>query len=244
VKPIGAFFAPYPLLVGRWRPVLATALTLIVLIGLTALAFGTEPLSTFITGDLLSRLPASLFREKINQSLLATLVRATGHDPSSGSPLWSPAFLALSFAIVTLTFALAVKLGRARSSLAIALGVPAALLVYPQSLEHYGVLLLLPLLFLWTHLKGLGVSPVVAILFITVEYALVRADRGGLAFFGFALCWLMFVAIAVRLIAHTGTSVRARPAPPDTTGVPRRSTPTTRVAVLPRAGAPPRVTVP
>jgi hypothetical protein len=203
VKPIGAFFVPYPLLLRRWRSTLVTLLVLGGLVGVTALAFGTDVFSSFVTNNAVSRVPHTMYSVKVNQSLLATMVRATGLDIGPEPPLRSPAFVAMFLGIVTLTFALAVKLGRARSSLAIALGVPAALLVYPQSLEHYGVLLLLPLLFLWTHLKELGVSPVVAILFITVEYALVRADRGGLAFFGFALCWLMFVAVAIRAIRYT-----------------------------------------
>jgi hypothetical protein len=224
VKPIGAFFVSYPLLLHRWRPVLATALTLVVLFGMTALAFGTSALSTFIPSDLVNRLPASLFHEKVNQSLLATLVRAGGHDASAGSPLWSPAFLAMSFAIVTLTFALVVKLGRARSALAIALGVPAALLVYPQTLEHYGFLLLLPLLFLWTHQKELGVSPAAVILFLTAAYALVRGEEGGLAFFGFALCWMMFVAIAIRAIRHSTTNPPTQPVAAGVTSVPPRGT--------------------
>ncbi len=203
VKPIGAFFMPYTLLARRWRSVLATALVLGGLIGVTALAFGTDVFSSFLTNNAVSRVPETMYTVKVNQSLLATMVRAADFDMGSGSPLRSPAFVGAFFAIVTLTFALVAKLGRARSALAIALGVPAALLVYPQALEHYGVLLLLPLLFLWTHQKELGVPPAVAILFITMEYALVRADRGGFAFFGFALCWLMFVAIAIRSIRHT-----------------------------------------
>jgi hypothetical protein len=220
VKPIGAFFAPYPLLVGRWRPVLATALTLIVLIGLTALAFGTDVFSSFLTNNAVSRAPASMFTMKENQSLLATLARATRFGGTSASPLRSPAYIAMFLGIVMLTFALALKLGRARSSLGIALGVPAALLVYPQALEHYGFLLILPLLFLWTHLKELGVSPAAAILFLTAEYSLVRGEGGSLAFLGFALCWLMFVAIAIRAIRNPAANAPAQPPIPDTTVLP------------------------
>jgi alpha-1,2-mannosyltransferase len=247
VKPIGAFFVSFPLAVRQWRPVLATILAIVALVGVTALAFGTEVLTTFVTTDLVDRLPETVFTTHVNQSLLGILVRATEHDASSGSPLWNPAFLAMSFAIVTLTFALAVRLGSARSSLAIALGVPAALLAYPQTLEHYGVLLLIPILFLWTHQKALGVSPVAAILFLTAEYALVRADEGGLAFFGFALCWLTFVAIAVRVIRHPAASVptpRATRATRDTTAVPSRVTIPPGAGLPPRATVPPRVTVP
>jgi hypothetical protein len=210
----------------------------------TALAFGTEVLTTFVTTDLVDRLPETVFTTHVNQSLLGILVRATEHDASSGSPLWNPAFLAMSFAIVTLTFALAVRLGSARSSLAIALGVPAALLAYPQTLEHYGVLLLIPILFLWTHQKELGVSPVAAILFLTAEYALVRADEGGLAFFGFALCWLTFMAIAIRVIWQPAASVPTPLAARDTTAVPSRVTIPPGAGLPPRATVPPRVTVP
>jgi hypothetical protein len=219
VKPIGAFFVPYPVLARRWRLVLATLLTGAVLVGVTALAFGTDVLSSFFTRNAVSRAPASMFTMKVNQSLLATLTRATGYDASAGSPLRSPAFIALFVLIVSLTFALAVKLGRARSALAIALGVPAALLVYPQALEHYGFMLLLPLLFLWTHQKELGVSPALAIVFVTAEYALVRAQGGGLSFFGFALCWVMFVAVAVRAIREPAAMAPTNPATPDTTTV-------------------------
>src|SRR6185437_4241021 len=145
------------------------------LAAVTALAFGSEVFTSFITSNSVSRMPHSYFSSNINQSLLATWVLATAG----------------------VTFGMEMRLGRSRSALGLALGVPAALLIYPQTLEHYSVLLLLPMLFIWTRQKELGVSPVVAVTFLTLEYALVRYHAGSLDFFAILLCWVTLLVISI-----------------------------------------------
>jgi hypothetical protein len=209
VKPIAAFFLGWTVLDRRWRSVLATVLVLAGLAAVTALAFGTEVFTSFITSNSVSRMPHSYYSSNINQSLLATWVRATHYDFSLGSPLRQPAFIAMILAIAGVTFGMEMKLGRSRSALGLALGVPAALLVYPQTLEHYSVLLLLPLLFIWTRLRELDVSPVVAVTFLTLEYALVRYQGGRLDFFAVLLCWVTLLVISIRAVRHS--SMIAKP---------------------------------
>ncbi|MGH7627338.1 MAG: hypothetical protein ACREOJ_18725, partial [Gemmatimonadaceae bacterium] len=118
-------------------------------------------------------------------------------------PLAQPAFLVMAFAIAGLTFSMVMRLGRSRSALGLALGVPAALLVYPQTLEHYSVLLLLPILFIWTRHEELGVAQALTVVFITLEFALVRYHGGSLDFFAVLLCWVALLVISIRVMRRS-----------------------------------------
>src|SRR6185312_11649737 len=210
VKPVAAFFLGWTVLDRRWRSVMATVLVLAALAAVTALAFGSEVFTSFITSNAVSRMPHSYYSSNINQSLLATWVRATHYDFSQGSPMAQPAFLVMAFAIAGLTFSMVMWLGRSRSALGLAMGVPAALLLYPQTLEHYSVLLLLPLLFIWTRQEELGISQAMTMVFVTLEYALVRYHGGRLDFFAILLCWVTLLVIAIRVVRHPSMSAKPR----------------------------------
>lgn len=210
VKPVAAFFLGWTVLDRRWRSVMATVLVLAGLAAVTALVFGSEVFTSFITSNAVSRMPHSYYSSNINQSLLATWVRATHYDFGRGSPLMQPAFIAMILAIAGVTFGMEMKLGRSRSALGLAIGIPAALLIYPQTLEHYSVLLLLPMLFIWTRQQELDVSPVVAVTFLTLEYALVRYREGRLDFFAILLCWVALLVIAIRVVRHSSMSAKPR----------------------------------
>ncbi|MGH7627352.1 MAG: glycosyltransferase family 87 protein, partial [Gemmatimonadaceae bacterium] len=106
VKPIGAFFLAWTVLDRRWRSVLTTFLVLAGLAAATALMFGPHVFRSFITNNSTGRLPHSVYSSQVNQSLLATWVRATHYDFSHGSPLAQPAFLVTAFAIAGLTFSM------------------------------------------------------------------------------------------------------------------------------------------
>ena len=197
-KPIFAFFFAYPLLRRQWRTLAVGVGAVLVALGLTLLVFGPEIFVTYLTSNPVSRAPADLYVLNENQSLLAAMLRASGHDFAESSPLLYSRFVVAGSAIVVVTLWLTYRLPQARSELALAIAVPAALLIYPQSLEHYTLLLLVPMLYLWTRHEELGVSRGAVIGLLTVQYALIRYDHGYVAVTANALMWLVCVALGLR----------------------------------------------
>jgi len=64
------------------------------------------------------------------------------------------------------------------------------------------------MLFIWTRQKELGVSPVVAVTFLTLEYALVRYHAGSLDFFAILLCWVTLLVISIRAVRQSSMSAK------------------------------------
>lgn len=213
VKPVMAILLAYTVLRRGWRSLSVTAGALAALSLVVLAAFGPEPFVTYFSGaNPVGRVPGWLYTEETNQSLAATFVRVTGYDFRRGTPLVQPAFVATVAAVLGTTLWLAARLVRERGALALALLVPAALLVYPQSLENYTVLLLVPMLFVFTRREELGIGPWFAVAFVTAEYALIRAREGHVAVLANALHWLLLVGIGLRVASQQATERRARPA--------------------------------
>jgi hypothetical protein len=212
VKPLFAFFVAYPVLRRNWRAAGAFALTLLALTLLTLGVFGREVFVSYFTTDPTQRAPDWLYTEAENQSLLSTLLRLAHYDFARGSPLTYPPFVVAAAVIVGVTLWLLRRKGREAGALGLAAAVPAALLVYPHSLDHYAVLLLVPMLYLWTHREALRLGETFVVTVITVTYALVRYDIGSIVVVANALQWLLFVALGVRAIYARTAEPGARPA--------------------------------
>jgi hypothetical protein len=199
VKPIFAFFLLYPALRRNWRAVALCMAALAAATALSAAVFGPRTLVTYVVDNPASRVPPWLYTTTVNQSLVAWVVRLTAHDFTRGSPLAYPPFVAGAAAIVALTAWLAWRVGRERGALALSMLVPAALLVYPQSLDHYGMLLLVPMLHVWTRRRDMRLDRTFVIVLLSTMYALVRYDAGSIMALATALMWLVLVVVGVRL---------------------------------------------
>jgi hypothetical protein len=211
-KPIFAFYFAYPLLRRQWRALSIGVGALVAALALTLVAFGPEIFVTYLTSNPVSRAPTDLYVLNENQSLLAAMLRMSGHDVAESSPLLYRPFVVAASAIVAVTLWLMYRLPSARRELALAIAVPAALLIYPQSLEHYTMLLLVPMLYLWTGYEELGVSKAVVIGVLTVLYALIRYDHGYVAVAANALLWLVCVALGLRAAYGLSPRQGMRPA--------------------------------
>jgi hypothetical protein len=201
VKPLFAILILYPVICRRWRTVAVTALVLAALSCLTIAVFGWETFAAYFARNPLGRMPADVYTEDINQSLLAAVLRLTRYDFIHGSPLTHPVFV---FLAAGLTAATAWLVHRADASgnddLALALMVPFALLVYPGTLAHYSVDLLVPMLALWARRRELPGGVPATGLFITLEYALINA-AGSLAIVANGLAWFGIAAmVAYRVV--------------------------------------------
>jgi hypothetical protein len=211
VKPLAALLLPYLALRRCWSALGSALGTFVVLCAASVLAFGADPFVSYLAENPVARLPATLYGLEENQSLLAAVVRLTGPDPAHGSPLWHPYHVALLLLVGGVTGFAAWRTGRADRDLGLALFVPAALLVYPQSWEHYTALLLVPIAVLWTRRESLGLSTPLLIAVLSSVYALNRYERGSLAMLGTFLIWSMTAYACVQAARRVGVVSCAGP---------------------------------
>ena len=198
VKPIFAFFVLYPLLRRNWRAIAVAVATGGVLSAITLVLFGPQVFITYFTSNPVGRAPTWLYTLHENQSLLSAMLRLAHYDGVHGAPLLYPPFLIAAALIVGLTMWAALRLPRERGALALALMVPAALLIYPQSLDHYAMLLLVPMFYIWTHRAEYELSSGFAVGFLTAEYGIIRYDLGAIETLATLSVWLFLLALAFR----------------------------------------------
>ena len=211
VKPVFAFFVLYPLLRRNWRAVAVAAATGGLLSLITLLLFGPQVFVTYFTSNPVGRAPSWLYILHENQSLLSAMLRLAHWDGVHGAPLLYPPFLIAAALIVGLTIWAALRLPRERGELALALMVPAALLIYPQSLDHYAMLLLVPLFYIWTHHAEHELSTGFAVALLTAEYGIIRYDLGAIETLATISVWLFLLALALRPVRSRATEPLLQP---------------------------------
>lgn len=194
VKPLAVVFLLYPLLKRQGRIIASAIGTLAVLSAIVIILFG---LNTFTSYNPLSRMPALVYTELINQSLLSTILRLTHYDFSVKSPMTQPIFLIGVLSLVGISMWSIYRLPANARSWAIGLLIPLALLVYPATLTHYSVLLLPVFLMLWTQRTRVIGGAGLLIGFITLVYATIGYNYGYVAIIGFALSWLLVETVTV-----------------------------------------------
>jgi hypothetical protein len=184
----------HPIRAYRWRTVAVALLTVFALWALATATFHPATVAGYF-GTLGKTLPARIYAESINQSLLGTVLRLTGATPPPASPLLHPAYLAFGALLVVVTLGLLWRLSR-EADWACGLTLPLALMIHPSVLEHYSVLLLFPLLVLWSRVVdgslGRGM-----IGFLAIEYTLVGIGDGEWVFVATVFCWLWFAWMAI-----------------------------------------------
>jgi hypothetical protein len=200
VKPYMALLLLYSFLTRKWGQLTAAIASLAVLTGVSAIAFGTDVVLSFINNPT-SKVPDFLYTEIVNQSLLATILR---FDPSSlenGSPLTNPLFVALSLIITLITVFVTTKYtDNKKDEWAVLSLLFLALIVYPATLEHYSVFLIIPTALLLqkhnhTVLETLGVLTIVFIAYLLSGYN----ESGDYSFYANAFMWVICIAFASRL---------------------------------------------
>jgi hypothetical protein len=194
VKPILACVLLYPLLRRQWRVIGSAMAALAFVCLLAVLLFGATTFASYLTvNPTMGKTPSFVYSEPVNQSLLATVLRTTGGTGAT-SPVKEPVFIALAAALTAVTSLLVYRLRAGDPAWALAAMVPLALLLYPGTLEHYSLLLILPFLLLWQRRDQLPIGLWTVVAFITLEYGLI--GRGGRSIFiAMALCWLLFVGV-------------------------------------------------
>ncbi|MEP7189359.1 MAG: glycosyltransferase family 87 protein [Roseiflexaceae bacterium] len=198
-KPLLVFLPIYPLLRRHWRVLGGMIVALAGISLLSMIVFGPSTFINYFTGNpIVNSMPASLYTESVNQSLLANVLRLTGYDFSRTSPYTQPLFIILALLLTASTGWLVYWIEQPQADWALALTLVLALLIFPKTLAHYSVLLLVPICLIWSQRHQLPGHVWSAIAFITFEYALI--NHGGSAIFiAIALCWAMLLGVAVSI---------------------------------------------
>jgi hypothetical protein len=185
----------YLLLRRQWRALVTAGITIAVISILAIIVFSPETFLSYFTAASHTQMPDYVYTESVNQSLLATILRITGYDISNRSPLTQPLFVGLALILTGLTGWLVFRLDMLDAGWALGLTLLLALLVYPATLEHYSVLLIVPMLLLWTHRDEILGGLWSALILITLTYVLIAFSAGTHAFFAILLNWLALTGI-------------------------------------------------
>jgi hypothetical protein len=143
VKPYMALLYLYPLFTGKWKVLAIAVLTLLTLTFLSVLAFGSDVFVSFFNNPT-SKVPSYLYTEGVNQSLLATILRLTSNQVIKESPLLNPLYLGISLILAFTTVLITIKNRSNNDGWTVLSILFFALLVYPATLEHYSVFLIIP----------------------------------------------------------------------------------------------------
>ena len=180
----------------RWLG-FATALGMLAALTLAAaVAFGPATTAAYLESNPASRLPAYVYSQGVNQSLWATLLRLRG---LAGNPLAGPARgdMILAGSIVLALTAWAALRRALDERLLFALVLVTGLILYPASLEHYSVVLLLPVLVAWARPEVVPGGRVALGTAVVITYALIGMGFAGV-FWTYGVLWAALLVAAAR----------------------------------------------
>jgi hypothetical protein len=202
VKPYMALLYIYPLFTRKWKMLAIAISALLILTFLSILAFGTDVFVSFFVENPTSKLPIFAYTEGINQSLLSTILRLNPHQAITESPLLNPLYLGISLSLTLITVWVAVM--KKNSDDWVALSVLfLALIVYPASLEHYSVFLIVPVVLLLRQSSQNVKERMIIFFIIFVTYFLSGYDFGSYMFFANVFMWLVCIVLAAKLNLST-----------------------------------------
>jgi hypothetical protein len=221
VKPVLVFLSLDLLLRRRWQALASCAGTFVIASALSVVFFGAETFVSYVADNPIANdMPKAMYAEPINQSLLATVLRLTDYDLSEGSPYSHPLFVVLGVAVAAVTVGSILRLPSEHDAWAPALLVAFALLVYPKTLTHYSVLLLVPLLVLWTHRRQFAFGVWGASALFLGTFAAASADW---AFLAIVANWIALAGITAWMsfaAERAGRTVRGAAVPKCLTAAP------------------------
>jgi hypothetical protein len=192
----------FPLLRRCWRA-LAWALISSLLVAVAALAaLGPKTFFSYFVLHPATRLPGWVYTEHINQSLPAVVLRHVG---SVKAGEWLYVVMAMLAAGVSGWLVYRLRRDDAQWGLGLVLGL--ALMIYPGTLAHYTVVLLIPLLLIWANRERIPLGVWGSAGLIASVYFLIALFRGESVFAAMALTWLALAGICLRLTSATWTPV-------------------------------------
>ncbi|MEO8416364.1 MAG: glycosyltransferase family 87 protein [Ginsengibacter sp.] len=188
-KPYIIVFALIFILRKRWKAMIYFIVSFLSLIGLTVLFFGIGPFITYINDNPANHFPKWVFSEDVNQSLNAVLLRA--HFISIDNSITYVYIVFSAFLVTAFYLFYLIRSNLYEHIWAVILLV--ALLLYPGTLSHYGVLLLFIIFQFFNEKNELGFNRYVNIPIIGIFYYL-----SSVSLFA-CICFLLIVLISKSL---------------------------------------------
>ncbi len=195
VKPFLAFLLICPIVMRAWKALASTALSMIALTAVALLLIGPASFMTFVRANPASRVPPSLYTELSNQSLLSWILRLTHRQPGQVIVRNESLYLLVAGAIVLATVALCIRAAKIDRDTVIVLALLVGLLVYPQTLYFYALLLLVPIGVLCKRRATSGRGGIFLILYIAALICLLGYAR--FTYAAIASVWIGFATLAV-----------------------------------------------
>ena len=175
----------------NWRALGVGFAACIVLALATGAIFGWEPIRTFIYDSPFARLPAEVHSELVNQSLYGTILRLTHSELEAHSARVNVEFALVAIVLTSISVLLASRSWREAPELSYSLILTCGLLVYPSTLAHYAICLVVPLLLLWRRQESRGGEWVV-IAFMALVGLVTGIAHGRYAFWAIAATHFAF----------------------------------------------------
>ena len=194
VKPYVGMIFLFAAIRRQWRTLIGSIVSYVFLSISTLLLIGFTTFAGYITQRPVSKLPDSVYTESVNQSLLAQILRFSHYDFSGRSPLINPVFILLAIILLTITCVLTFSIKKEDSIWTLVLTILTALLIYPGTLTHYSVILIIPAFVLWNNRINLPFGLLISTLVITATYLFILKDRNYI-FIAIALNWFVFAVI-------------------------------------------------
>jgi hypothetical protein len=198
VKPYLALIYLYPVLARRWKQLAVAFISLFGISVISVMAFGMDVFTSYIVGNSLGNMPAYVYSEPVNQSLLAVLLRSPFSQPMTGSVLSQPLYLGSALIVAVVTLLAGLKGYRNDEWLLVSI-LFFAFLVYPATLEHYGVFLVIPVLILLKDVNRNWIGKILVFMFVLTLYFFSGIRSGYYTFFANALVWMMSIVFVLRL---------------------------------------------
>ena len=204
IKPILALYPIYLFLTRQWKALSGVVAAGVGLSVLSIAVFGPSMyFGYFFDNPIAHQMPATLYSEGINQSLLATILRIAGAEIDSGHAAVAPAFATLAIVLSIVSGWLVRRTLHNDDKLSLAIVLTLSLLLFPKTLSHYSVLLIVPLLFLWSRRETVPGGATATACLITAVFALCAADMAFVA----NLCSWSFVCVTALRARSPVTSV-------------------------------------
>ena len=200
IKPYMFILFLYPLLTRKWKQFLVAIAAMLLLVFMSVFIFGPEVFIRFLSAPA-PDVPSFYYTEPINQSLLSTVLRVTGYQGGGGLPLSNPLYLGISALLAALTGWAIVRDLTARDDWVVLSLLFFALLIYPGTLAHYGVFLMVPITFLLGSLNSSNRQRVVVFVIIFVTYLLSGFNNSGnYVFIANLFVWLICISSGLGLL--------------------------------------------
>jgi hypothetical protein len=210
VKPFLITLLIVPLITRSWKTVGAAAAAVCALIAAALAIIGPSGFLTYFRDSPVGRVPGYMYSGMWNQSLLGWILRLSRRDPAALVVAHETLYLTLVAIVVATTVLICCVIVRSNRDAAIALSLLLGLLVYPQTLYFYSLLLVLPIAIMWTQARGGVTTAASSALAIGAIAALVGVRGWSLVHFAIGITYAVIAAVALwPCLRHQGGEARA-----------------------------------